>query len=90
MQSEKDKIRIVIADDHEILASGIAVMLSKHDEFEIIGFISYNDFSCWCFQYFNWCFYIVTFWELHPQILADRSVGCFGIKSCFKVTFFDP
>jgi DNA-binding NarL/FixJ family response regulator len=37
MQSEKDKIRIVIADDHEILASGIAVMLSKHDEFEIIG-----------------------------------------------------
>ncbi|MFQ3214172.1 MAG: two-component system nitrate/nitrite response regulator NarL [Marivirga sp.] len=32
-----EKIRLAIADDHEILASGIASMLSKYDEFEILG-----------------------------------------------------
>jgi DNA-binding NarL/FixJ family response regulator len=32
-----ENIRIVIADDHEILSSGIASMLSKYDEFKILG-----------------------------------------------------
>lgn len=37
MQKEVDKIKIIIADDHEILASGISSMLSKYDEFQILG-----------------------------------------------------
>lgn len=37
MEETNYPIKIIIADDHEILANGIASMLSKNSEFEICG-----------------------------------------------------
>jgi len=37
MNDENQRIRIIVADDHEILASGVAEMLAKQDDFEILG-----------------------------------------------------
>ena len=40
MSSESKKIKVLVADDHEILASGITAMLQREASFDVLGYAS--------------------------------------------------